>query len=73
MFNHLFYNNFHLDIKSLQLNKQQLEQSYQLYGKKEGRISCEEDFYKVYPDFDIEFYKNAANNIPNITTNIHRV
>jgi hypothetical protein len=58
MFNHIFYNNFHLDIKSLQLNKEQLEQSYQLYGKKEGRISCEEDFYKVYPDFDIEFYKN---------------
>jgi hypothetical protein len=58
MFDYIFYNNFHLDIKSLTLDKEQLEESYELYGKKEGRISCEEHFYKVYPDFDIEFYKN---------------
>lgn len=58
MFDHLFYNNFHLDIKSLRLNKEQLEESYELYGKKERRISCEEDFYEEYPDFDVEFYKN---------------
>lgn len=58
MFEPVFYNNFHLDIKSLQLNKEQLVESYQLYGKKEGRISCEDEFYKVYPEFDVEFYKN---------------
>ena len=58
MFDPLFYNNFHLDIKSLQLNKEQLEESYELYGKKEGRFACEEDFYDLYPDFDVEFYKN---------------
>jgi hypothetical protein len=58
MFDPIFYNNFHLDIKSLQLNKEKLEESYKLYGKKEGRLSCEEDFYKMYPDFDVEFYEN---------------
>ena len=58
MFDSDFYNNFHLDIKSLQLNKEELEKNYELYGKKEGRIACEDDFYKIYPDFDVEFYKN---------------
>jgi hypothetical protein len=58
MFDHVFYNNFHLDIKSLRLDNKNLEQNYELFGKKEGRFSCEEDFYKEYPEFNVEFYKN---------------
>jgi hypothetical protein len=63
-FDPIFYNNFHLDIKSLQLNEKQLKESYENYGKKEGRLCCESDFYALYPNFDLDFYKN---NFPDLS------
>jgi len=55
-FNSYFYNNFHLDIKCLNLNEQQLKESYKNFGLQEGRLCCEEDFYILYPEFDLDFY-----------------
>ena len=58
MFDPVFYKNFHLDIKVLGWSEKQLRESYEKYGKKEGRWCCEADFYQGYPDFDLEFYTN---------------
>ncbi len=58
MFDSQFYGNFHLDIKALGWNEKQLKESYEKYGKNEGRMSCESDFYNTYPEFNLEFYKN---------------
>ena len=50
-----FYKNFYPDVKKLKTNKQ-IYQHYSLCGYKENRIICEEEFNKLYPDFNLEHY-----------------
>jgi hypothetical protein len=56
MFDLLFYGNFYLDLQKLGMNDEKLEKHYHTNGKNEGMWCCEEDFYKEYPTFDLEFY-----------------
>ena len=56
MFDLLFYGNFYLDLQKLGMNDEELEKHYHTNGKNEGMWCCEEDFYKEYPTFDLEFY-----------------
>jgi hypothetical protein len=53
-----FYRNFHSDLKSMNLNNEDLIKHYLQYGRLEGRFGSELDFYKLYPDFDIIYYKS---------------
>lgn len=53
-----FYRNFHLDLKSMNLNNEDLMKHYYQYGKIEGRFGSEDDFYESYPSFDLSFYES---------------
>jgi hypothetical protein len=58
MLDYDFYINFYLDLKTRNLNQDELEHHYESYGKQEGRFATEKDFYNNYPTFDLEIYKN---------------
>jgi len=53
-----FYGEFYYDLKkAFNMNKNELLNHYHIYGEKEGRMICKKDFYDLYPEFDLEFYK----------------
>ena len=72
-FDYEFYENFHMDIKKQGWNKYELMGHYYHYGKKEGRLIKEEDFYSMYPDFDYEFYENFYSGIKELGWNKYQI
>jgi hypothetical protein len=52
-----FYKNFYLDLKKLNLSNKDLLKNYEEIGLNEKRICSESIFYKLYPNFDLDFYK----------------
>ena len=51
-----FYKNMNIDL--FNLSDKQLVYHYLNYGINENRITCEKDFYTLYPDFNVENYRN---------------
>jgi hypothetical protein len=52
-----FYKNVHTDLKHMSL--EEATNHYKEYGHREKRLSSEKHFYEIYPNFDIEYYKNS--------------
>ena len=58
-----FYKNFYLDLKKLNLSNKDLLKNYEEIGLNEKRICSESIFYKLYPNFDLDFYKYFYDNL----------
>jgi len=58
-FNYLLYGVINKDL--IGYTKFKLQKHFYLYGKNENRIYSINKFYEIYPDFDIEYYKNFNN------------
>jgi hypothetical protein len=61
--NYEFYGNFYSDIKLKNWSRDELQCHYDNFGKFEGRLSCEEDFLEIFPDFNYEFYNEFYKDI----------
>ena len=62
-FNYELYKMFYSDIKERNFSNELIDFHYASFGKKEGRLCCEDDFFKKYPDFDISFYSNNYHDV----------
>jgi hypothetical protein len=51
-----FYKKFYLDLQMQNMNEEQLNHHYYAYGKQEGRIASEKEFYTMYPTFNVNVY-----------------
>ena len=72
-FNCDFYRFFHEDITKYNFTDEELKFHYDNYGKHEGRLTCEKQFYEVYPDFDVNFYVNFYDDLSKVGFNNYQL
>ena len=52
-----FYSIFYSDLEIYNFNQSKLINHYHNYGKNEGRLFSVNQFYELYPDFNVYFYR----------------
>jgi hypothetical protein len=64
--NYDFYKSFYYDINEHNFNNDEMHWHYCVYGINERRLTCEEHFFALYPDFNLENYKRLNPELSNL-------